>query len=106
MLAYTDLKDGIRTAPRQYLPALLILVAEQAIIKDCFVPGGVINTVTNVEKKIQADREGVEFKKNEPKKAELTCARCGASFTLDESYIHRRCGLSGCSGTLHLFSNN
>jgi len=85
MLAYTDLKDGIRTAPRQYLP---------------------VNTVTNVEKKIQADREGVEFKKDEPKKAELTCARCGASFTLDESYIHRKCGLSGCSGTLHLLSNN
>jgi hypothetical protein len=102
LLTYSSLLNEIRILHRTHLPALLIYVTEQVLRRGCFESGEVVNTVTSVEKKFEAERKGIEFKKEEPKTTELTCGECGASFVLDERYIHRRCGLSGCKGILHL----
>jgi len=105
LLDYEKLVRVIKELSMTQLLGLFVTITEECLRKGCFKSGGVSNTIKRIENIIALERGEVEPNLEiKPKIVRLTCSVCNTSFTLDENNIHRRCGLSGCVGILHLLA--
>ena len=101
-MTYKEIVKAIEKSPTTQLVALFCDVTGECVNRGCFKPGGMTKAVARIENRI-AEEEGKAAPNPEviSEVMKLTCRKCGAIFTLDGNYIHRRCGLNGCEGKLH-----
>jgi len=58
-ISYEDLVDEIKERPITQLPALLIVITEQCLLKKVFVDGGLLQTVSTVVKLFKKGGRGL-----------------------------------------------